>query len=153
MKKLDLGQTVRLLANIGVIAGIVFLAVELRQNNDLLVAQTSYAQFNIERERRMALVQNVSGLTEIFVKQRAGSQLSEVERVQLGVYHNDTLDMYRWQFREYQAGRLPDGFIDLRVWRDVWVATPGLRLLFETDRPRLDPAFVQFIEENVVSGR
>ncbi len=38
MKKLDLGQSVGILANIGVIAGIVFLAVELRQNNELVVA-------------------------------------------------------------------------------------------------------------------
>lgn len=32
MKKIDLGQGAQILANIGVIAGIVFLAVELRQN-------------------------------------------------------------------------------------------------------------------------
>jgi len=32
MKKIDLGQTITILANIGVIAGIVFLGYELRQN-------------------------------------------------------------------------------------------------------------------------
>ena len=32
MKKIDLGQTLNTLANVGVIAGIVFLGVELRQN-------------------------------------------------------------------------------------------------------------------------
>ena len=36
MKKIDLGQSITMLANIGVIAGIVFLAVELQQNNELL---------------------------------------------------------------------------------------------------------------------
>ena len=30
LKKIDLGQTISILANVGVIAGIVFLAVELR---------------------------------------------------------------------------------------------------------------------------
>ena len=40
MKKIDLGQTITILANLGVIAGIVFLAVELRQNNALLQAQS-----------------------------------------------------------------------------------------------------------------
>jgi hypothetical protein len=38
-------------AYLGVIAGIVFLAFELRQNNQLLIAQTSCAQFNIEQQR------------------------------------------------------------------------------------------------------
>ena len=32
MKKIDLGQTITILANLGVIAGIVFLAIEVRQN-------------------------------------------------------------------------------------------------------------------------
>ncbi len=36
MKKLDLGQTIGILANLGVIAGIVFLGYKLRQNNLLL---------------------------------------------------------------------------------------------------------------------
>ena len=36
MKRIDLGQTLNTLANVGVIAGIVFLAVELDQNNEFL---------------------------------------------------------------------------------------------------------------------
>ena len=32
MKKIDLGQTVQVLANIGVVAGIVILAIEIQQN-------------------------------------------------------------------------------------------------------------------------
>jgi len=39
MKKIDVGQTITLLANVGVIAGIVFLAIELGQNKDLMRAQ------------------------------------------------------------------------------------------------------------------
>jgi hypothetical protein len=37
-KKIDLGETIPALANVGVIAGIVFLAVEPRQNRELLEA-------------------------------------------------------------------------------------------------------------------
>ncbi len=32
MKKIDLGQTISILANFGVIAGIVFLGLEIRQS-------------------------------------------------------------------------------------------------------------------------
>jgi hypothetical protein len=39
MKKIDLGQTIQMLANIGVIAGIAFLAVEISQNTGMLEAQ------------------------------------------------------------------------------------------------------------------
>ena len=40
MKKIELGQAVAILANIGVIAGIVFLAFELQQNREMIRAQT-----------------------------------------------------------------------------------------------------------------
>lgn len=42
MKTLDLGQKIGILANLGVIAGIVFLGYELRQNNENLLAQSRY---------------------------------------------------------------------------------------------------------------
>ena len=132
-----------LVANLGVIAGIVFLALELRQNNELLVAQTSYAQYQVEKERRMTRVQYI----DLVLKGASEEPLSLRESVMLELLNNDSLDAYRWQFREYQAGRLPDDFLDLRVWRDVWRVDTGLREVFEEDRPRLDPEFVQFVDE------
>ena len=147
MKKLDFGQTITILANVGVIAGIFFLALELRQNNELLVAQTSYAQFNVERERRMIRVEH-SDLVEKVV---SGQPMTGAECRRLMLINNDTLDAYRWQFREYQAGRLTDDFVDLRTWRDVWGSNPGLIELFEQDRGELDPNFVRFVDEAILN--
>ena len=42
MKKLDPGQVITIVANIGVIAGIVFLVVELRQNNQLMETEARF---------------------------------------------------------------------------------------------------------------
>jgi hypothetical protein len=39
MKKIDLGQTISIVANIGVVAGIVFLGIEIRQNTQALEAE------------------------------------------------------------------------------------------------------------------
>ena len=39
MKKIDLGRTIGMLANLGVIIGIAFLAIEMHQNNQLLSMQ------------------------------------------------------------------------------------------------------------------
>jgi len=38
LKKIDLGQAIGILANLGVIAEIVFSGMELRQNCELVVA-------------------------------------------------------------------------------------------------------------------
>lgn len=40
MKKINFGQAVSVIANLGVIAGIAFLALELRQNNQQLAMQS-----------------------------------------------------------------------------------------------------------------
>ena len=42
MKNFNLSQVITILSNLGVIAGIFFLAVEMEQNNRLLDAQVSY---------------------------------------------------------------------------------------------------------------
>ena len=54
MKKIDVGQTVSILANVGVIAGILLLAFELSQNNKLLRAQAdeTYLQNRLDNRRR-----------------------------------------------------------------------------------------------------
>ncbi len=39
MKKIDLGQTIQIVASLGVIAGILFLGYEIHQNNRFLAAQ------------------------------------------------------------------------------------------------------------------
>ena len=44
MKKIDLGQTVSILANVGVIIGIAFVGIELSQNNALLSAEARSTQ-------------------------------------------------------------------------------------------------------------
>ena len=82
MKKIDLGQAVTLLANVGVIAGIVFLAVELQQNNELMGAAARAAQ----NERIQDFVEQrytVPGLAEILIKARDGEPLTEVEELKL----------------------------------------------------------------------
>lgn len=42
MRKIDLGQTLTILANVGVIAGIVFLGMEIRQANRIALVTAEY---------------------------------------------------------------------------------------------------------------
>ena len=42
MKKIDLGQTIGIVANVGVIAGLLLLAFELNQNREITEAQTRH---------------------------------------------------------------------------------------------------------------
>jgi len=154
LKKLDLGQTISILANVGVIAGILFLAFELRQNNQILIAQTSYAQFSIERERRNRLIENVGGITDVMQKGRSGIPLTEDEAFRRNLVWEDLVSNWRWQFREVEAGRLPANILDVQTARVIWQANhPALANYFNETSSRYDAAFTQWIEENIVNGR
>ena len=87
MKKLDLGQTISILANIGVIAGIVFLGIEVRQNhvslneaNAINRASSSATALEYLNEFRTSLAQDEQ-LAEIWLRGSSGSELSPVDQL------------------------------------------------------------------------
>ena len=86
MKKIDLGQMVSILANIGVLAGIVFLGFELQQNNDQLQAQSRANLYDMQTAIQSAIFGNTGGLTDIVSKARQGDALTPNEAFQLGAF-------------------------------------------------------------------
>ena len=85
MMKIDLGQGAQLLGNIGIIVGIVFLVIEVRQNQASIVeanvinragsVESAQAGFRAFR----SLVVQDEELTEIWFRGIADEDLSEVE--------------------------------------------------------------------------
>ena len=80
MKKIDIGQTASILANLGVIAGIIFLAVEIRQNNILLAAQARSDLAN-RRTGFAEIVISSPDIAEILVKKAANERLTPAEEL------------------------------------------------------------------------
>ena len=151
LKKTDLVQSISVLANIGVIAGIVFLAVELRQNNELLAADASFNRFNMERTRRERIMENRGGLAEIIYKKNNEMPLSGLETLQHQALMLDALESLEWYFEEVRAGRLSPGSNDTANWQAVWRVNPELSDLVDERRAALDPAFVEFIEREIAT--
>ena len=149
----DFAQSIGLIADLGVLAGIVFLVIEIRQNNSLLAAQASYAQFRVERERRTRLLENRAGLMDISLRAVAGEELTQLETFQLDAHWRDVLDSWQWQFRESQAGRLQSEIIDFESWRSLWDYDAGLQKIYRDTVDRRDADFVQFFSENVANRR
>jgi hypothetical protein len=82
MKKLDLGQTLGVLANAGVIAGIVFLAVELQQNNELLEAEIRTIRHDFRSADYLLPLQHRE-YAGALIKHRRGEDLTEYETLLL----------------------------------------------------------------------
>ena len=147
MKKIDLGETIGILANIGVIAGIVFLAVEIGQNNDQLAAQTRNTIYELRSGLERDLINNVGGIAELVTKERRGEALTDVEENRLLSRRFNMLRTFEYMVQEnpdnarVQAGYMANMFkADPRLM-ETWQALTASRVL--------DPVFVAFAEEHV----
>ena len=138
-----------LFANVGVIAGIIFLGIELRQNNELLEAEARFNRMRMSWDGWQSLAE-IRDLTELIVRVENGETLAGAEQVRVDAVTMRILIGMEWSFRElppdsperfYIRGALLDVFegigADLRVWN--------------SKKTSFDPSFVQWVEENVIS--
>ncbi len=152
MKKLDLGQTITILANVGVIAGIVFLAFELQQNNALLEAQARSDQLNSRAAPILLLLNNID-IAPLEYRASVGEPLSPEEQYYYRRYVIYTFIQWEWQYGEYRAGTLSRENLPTAGWRVVAGGSPMWRDAWEdfgAPSGRL-PGFVEFMDENVFS--
>lgn len=89
MKKIGLGQIFRILANLGVIAGIVFLGVELQQNNALLGAQARATRAQVRMDGT-DLALSSPELMRAFAREQSGESLSELDQMYLNLDGTNT---------------------------------------------------------------
>jgi len=80
MKKIELGQTITVLANLGVIAGIIFLVIELNQAQVIARLEIYASLEGSAVNGRDAINQNA----EIWTKGATGQQLSASEELVFG---------------------------------------------------------------------
>jgi hypothetical protein len=110
MRKIDLGQTIQIVANIGVIAGLIFVGVQLRQER--LIASIQSAESSAESLKQWAEL--VTNNAEVWVKGRNGEPLSETEQAEFDALARAySFDSFLVWLRSTQlpTPRDPDSFI------------------------------------------
>ena len=110
MKKIDLGQSITILANLGVLAGLVFLGIEIRQN-------TSIARANAYQENVRSLVAWRQGIAESEDLARSLDYYSDgrlddledpMDRLRMGLLINNVFDIYQNAFYSRRYGIIGD---------------------------------------------
>jgi hypothetical protein len=148
--KIDLGQTINALANIGVIAGIVFLAIELQQNNEL---QEAEVRTGVMRNR-VSIVDSVyenPEVIELLLKDE--TNLTASERSRLRLLGMRTLVQTEWGYNEAIRGYQELDELTRRS-REAFNRPQlnyGVPLAWDTYRPVASPRFVAWFEENVLN--
>ena len=153
MKKIDLGQLVTILANIGVIAGIVFLALELRQTQRSMAAQAYQArafdaiawQFELAQDADQRRIWLSSRTDDDFdVNSLTGADY-EIVKVLYTAKRTD-VDNEHYQ---YQNGFLDPGFYNSNTVPDIASSAPIWRALgLDDGRPEFHLEVERILKES-----
>lgn len=109
-----LNNWLTLLANVGVIAGILFLAYEIRQNTTSLHAAAIQASTEVARENIMALVNDPS---LIDLKNKESGELTQAEAQRLYWLSRSFWLSMQGLWRQWELGVLPDE--EWIVWQRI----------------------------------
>lgn len=141
MKKWDIGQTIQIIANLGVVAGIIFLGVELRQNNDLLEYDRRLSALELQLSAMDLALEN-EDLRIAIGKANFGEELSPSEEGLIGIALSKNFQILEWQFLENQLSSE-----DIRRTISQGFPIEKARDVFDSMTDSLDPEFVRVVEQ------
>jgi len=136
-------------ANFAVVAGIIFLGVELKQNNRLLQQQSELVYFHNKIVLTEALMLD-SGLAEIYVKASNNEELSDVDTLRIGRYYRRMFRGFEWEYGQHR-----DGLITIsrfNAWTNMINENKYARDTWEWFIQSVaSEGFIRFVEENGVT--
>ena len=156
MKKLNLGQAIQILANVGVIAGIIFLGVELRQNNQLMDTQLQFNRLSIATGSSTLIAENPELATAL--AKLDGSYLHDTgadadvdsltpgEWNQVYGYRNRVLENLQWTFNNFTDAGIGFEEPEIEEFRRL-ARQPSMRIVWDLRRNELDADFAAFMED------
>jgi hypothetical protein len=147
MQKIDLGQMIQILANIGVIAGIVFLAIELRQNSEQLELQSYQSWVAANLELNMAATDE-AGSAMLARGVEDSSNLSSETFIGFAMWYMGVMQMAQATDYLYRAGSLDEELWRAEIDRAAgMLSLPGVRQWWDAGaKTQLTPSFVDLIE-------
>ena len=141
MKKIDLGQAIGILANIGVIAGIVFLAIEVSQNqasleeaNRINLISAREASFSSVNDFNLLLATN-EDLARVFQEGLSGDTLTPLDEFRFGALCNATFWRQAVSYERSQAlGNTQSAQATIRLLAGQIANSPGLESCWDEQK-------------------
>lgn len=136
-----------LLTNIAVIAGIVFLAVELRQNTKQLELQSYQSWVAVNTELNIAITDPLLSAT-VSQGHADSANLTSETYIAYAMFHMSMLQMAQSTHYLYREGSLDRELWELEMDRAAGILSiPGVRQWWDAGgRTQLTPRFVEFLE-------
>lgn len=154
MKKIEAGQMIQIVANVGVIIGIAFVGIELSQNNELLSADARATELAQDTEAWGFVAEN-GEFSELLAKDLNNETLTQAEEIRLNSHWMRSLLVAAWRYRER-----PESIEWVNAHRRLFAAYPSLRNAWyggglgsrAAGKDNFDTRFVEFYEATIVNG-
>jgi hypothetical protein len=149
LKKSDLRRTVEIVANVGVIAGIVFLAVELSQNTDAQRSQTVQA---LQTEFREIFDFSPELLSASF---KSPADRTDEERFLRRQFFSRVMRIYENQWYQFERGYLDEElFRGYQQHMRITLASDDLRELWNQRKELafFHPEFVAYVDSFIAEN-
>jgi hypothetical protein len=151
LKSIDWVQAIGVLADVGVIAGIVFLALQISQGNELLQSEASIVHVEMRSGGIRETGRDREHL-ETLQKARDGEEASSVELLSLDFHCWSILVNWEWEYAQYEEGSLEILHHPPRLrWRPVVNYYTLLRDSWAKHKRTLSPEFVRYMAEQVLN--
>ena len=150
MKRIDIGQILQILANIGVIAGIVFLAFEVRQYDHQLKGQSRFNYYNNRAEvySSIGLNPEPSGLA---IKNLKQEPITAAESLRLRTMVLSGLTLWEYEYGEHQLGRITEAEFGIELKKRTFHAGfLPYKEVWESYQHITPKAFQQFMLEKII---
>lgn len=145
MKNINPGQLIQILANIGVLAGLLLLAYELHQNNLFAEQQAAYSRLQ-ESLRMDALVIQPEN-ARLYYRFVGDGPLSPIDQQRRSTLIGGMFEQWEW-IHERRPNLIPS-----EAFRGSWQRSQPMDV-WQERKHEYSPAFVKWMEENVIpNGR
>jgi hypothetical protein len=141
-------ETAEVIGVLGIVGSLIFVAFEIRQNNDLMEADARFAHMEA-RASWFELLASDPQIIGLIAKDSEGETLSLVEQGHLIALYNKLFTQMEWEVQEGEfRGRFA---IPLNGYRSAFGFYPGIRESWEQDKLNYAPEFVRFVDDNVIN--
>ncbi len=152
MKKPDVVQIVSILANVGVVLGLVFLGVEVYQSNQM---NRTNAWNNLIRtgiDFNDAVAQN-SDLADVLAKSNNNESLTDAEAIRLRAFTAASMQRVWLDYQQINTGIISPEELRTRIprFKTLLARFPAVKSLWEETRDGYSQDFQRFVDACVIS--
>jgi hypothetical protein len=132
MRKIDLAQIITMLANVGVVIGLVFLTLEIRQNTAQMRTQGAYSIYQSVETLNQAIYSDEEFADLLYRGEKSFNDLDPVEQNRLATFFFSEVHLaqYILSLEDEGLSDLHFGYVDLKV--NQFKTVPGRKEFVET---------------------